>query len=321
MELELRLIFKAIGFFTLIAIGLPSNGIILAIFIRIRITEKKLLHSNTILTMLVMVNLLVIFSKGFPQAIHSIGVRNILNDIECKIISFTYRICRGMTICVTCLLSCNQWIILAPSSSPWLYLKQKIPPNIPWIMALLWCINGAIYPSCFLHVRAIANYTTSKYTLHLEFCNHDFMTFESYVANGIAIALRDFIFVGTMTLASCCIVFMLYQHGKQVQGMRSSDKKQGKSVEFKASRAVVLLVVIYVALFGIDSCIWMYTLMISRVSPAISDARVFFGTLYAALSPIVIIKTNKKIKTILMCSAKKGLLQSTEEPTMTDTSK
>lgn len=319
MELELRLFFKAIGFFSLIAIGIPSNVIILAVFTYVRITEKKLLPANTILTMLALVNLLVIFSKGFPQAIHSIGIRNILNDVECKFISFTYRICRGMTICVTCLLSCNQCILLAPPTKAWLYLKQKVPNNIAWIMVFLWCINGAIYPSCFLHVRAIANYTTSKYTLHLEFCNHDFMTFASYVANGTAIALRDFFFVSTMTLASCYIVFILYRHGKQVQGIRSSDKNNGKTIEYKASRAVVLLVTIYVLLFGIDSCIWIYTLTVSRVSPVISDARVFFGTLYTALSPIVIIKMNKKFKTVLLCCTKKGLLQSADS-SMNDTS-
>ncbi|XP_056416132.1 olfactory receptor class A-like protein 1 [Hyla sarda] len=319
MELELRLIFKAVGFFSLIIIGIPSNVIILAIFTQVRITEKKLLPSNTVLTMLALVNLLVIFSKGFPQAIHSIGIRNILNDFECKFISFTYRICRGMTICVTCLLSCNQCIILAPPTKTWLYLKQKVPNNITWIMMLLWCINGAIYPSCFIHVRAKGNYTTSKYTLHLEFCNHDFMSFISYVVNGIAIALRDFFFVGMMTLASCYIVFVLYQHGKQVQGMRSSDKTNRKTMEYKASRAVVLLVTIYVALFGIDSCIWIYTLTVSEVSPVISDARVFFGTLYTALSPIVILKTNKKLKTVLLCNTTKGLLLFSDS-SMNDTS-
>ncbi|KAM5180726.1 olfactory receptor class A-like protein 1 [Mantella aurantiaca] len=312
MDIELRLIFKAIGFFTLITVGVPSNLIIIGIFVHLRIKERKLLPSNVILTKLAMVNLFVIFSKGFPQAIHAIGVRNILNDTECKVISFTYRICRGMTICVTCLLSCNQCIILAPPLKTWLLLKKKIAQNIPSIMVLLWCINCAIYPSCFFHVHAIGNYTTSKYTLYLEFCNHDFMNFAIYVANGIAIALRDFFFVGTMTLASCYIVFMLHRHGKQVKGIRSSDKNSGKTAEYKASQAVVLLVTIYVALFGIDSCIWIYTLTVSRVSPVISDARVFFGTLYAALSPIVVISTNKKIKTMLMCHSNNSLLPLSE---------
>ncbi|KAG8450922.1 hypothetical protein GDO86_003266 [Hymenochirus boettgeri] len=315
MALEQRLIFKAIGFFSLIAIGLPSNIIVLSTFIYIKVIEKKLLSSNSILTMLALVNLMVIFSKGIPQAIHSVGVRNIFNDTECKIVSFMYRICRGMTICITCLLSCNQCLILAPPSKIWLYLKQRFSQNLPWIMLFLWSINIAIYPSCLIHVRAIANYTTSKYTLHLEFCKHDFMTFGSYVANGIAIALRDFFFVGTMVLASCYIVFLLYKHGKQVQGIRSSDRIPGKTTEYKATRSVLLLVTIYVTLFGIDSCIWIYTLTVSSVSPGISDARVFFGTLYSALSPIVIIKTNKKIKATLKCNINKKLIESTETST------
>ncbi|KAM9320213.1 olfactory receptor class A-like protein 1 [Gastrophryne carolinensis] len=318
MDFELRLILKAIGFFTLIAVGVPSNAIILAVFALIRFTEKKVLPSYTIVAMLAFVNMFFIFSKGVPQALHSIGFRNILNDIECKIISFTYRICRGMTICVTCLLSCHQCIILAPPSKTWLYLKQKVPTNILWILLLLWCINCAIYPSCFLHVRAIDNYTTSIYTLHLEFCNHDFMTYPIYVANGIAIGFRDFFFVGTMTLASCHIVLMLYRHGKQVKGIRSSDKMNGKTAEYRASRAVLLLVIIYVFLFGIDSCIWIYTLTVSSISPALSDARVFFGTLYAAISPIIIIKTNKKIKAAVLCHANE-CHRSTSESASNDT--
>ncbi|XP_069098243.1 olfactory receptor class A-like protein 1 [Pleurodeles waltl] len=316
--MELRLILKAIGFSSLVSIGIPGNVLILATFIHIRILEKRLMPPNVILSGLAAANLLVIITKGIPQMVKSFGIQNIFNDYECKTISFMYRVSRGMTICITCLLSCNQCIIIAPPSKSWVSLKKKVPRNITVIIIALCCVNCFIYPSCILQVRAIANYTTSEYILYLEFCIHDFMTFTSYVANGTVIALRDFLFVGLMTLASCYIVLMLYRHRRQVHGIRSSDRNTGRTAEYTAARAVVLLVSIYVLLFGLDSGLWIYTLFVSRVAPAISDARVFFGTLYAALSPIVILKTNKKLLNTLQCTQRKGAIEPSTESTTTD---
>ncbi|XP_029429405.1 olfactory receptor class A-like protein 1 [Rhinatrema bivittatum] len=310
--MELRLVFKALGFFLLVGIGIPGNIIILLKFTHLKITEKKLLPANLILTMLALVNILVVLSRGIPQSLTAIGITDIFHDYECKCFIYVYRVCRAMSICVTSLLSCYQCIVIAPATSVWLFLKRKVTPNVTVVIFFLWGINLSIYPSCILYSYAMNNSSMSEYTLNLEFCYVAFSTYTIFVANGSVFACRDFLFVGLMMLASCYIVVILHRHRKQVQGIRSSDRNPGRTAEYQAARSVVLLVTFYVLLFGLDSAIWLYTLLLSRVGPMVTDARVFFGSLYTAVSPIIIILTNKSLQAPRQYTRKKILLHSPE---------
>ncbi|XP_075189696.1 olfactory receptor class A-like protein 1 [Anomaloglossus baeobatrachus] len=293
----LYLLFKAIGFFLLVIIGIPGNIFILSQFASIKIIEKKLLPTNTILTMLATANLLVILSRIIPQALNAIGMENLLDDTECKLVIFTYRVGRAMSICVTSILSCHQCILIAPSTKLWTFLKHKVPQNALTIIIIFCFFNLSIYPYSILNAHARRNMTTSSpYTLHLVYCDADFLTYTSYIVNGTFYTIRDFMFVGLMVIASIYIVYTLLRHERTVKGIRSSDRGQKRSAEYKASRAVILLVALYVVLFGLDNAMWIYTLTLSNVSSDMNDIPIFLASSYATLSPIVIIITNPKLK-------------------------
>ncbi|KAG8589322.1 hypothetical protein GDO81_006352 [Engystomops pustulosus] len=266
------LLLKAIGFFLLVVIGIPGNMFILIQFTFIKIIEKKLLPTNTILTVLATANLLVIFSRIIPQSLYAIGIEDLLDNTECKLVIYTYRVSRAMSICTTSLLSCHQCILIAPSTKVWTYLKQKVSQNVMTIIIILCFINLSMYPYSFL---ALAR---KKY-------------------HNVPIrSTLDFIFVGLMALASIYIVFTLLRHEKTVKGIRSSNRGQKRSTEYKASRVVILLVALYVVLFGLDNSMWIYTLTLSNASSDMNDIRIFLASSYATLSPIVIIITNPKLK-------------------------
>ncbi|KAM3934824.1 olfactory receptor class A-like protein 1 [Leptodactylus fuscus] len=292
--MEARLLVKALAFILLMVIGIPGNVFILLKFIYIKIIEKKLLPANVILMALALSNLLVVFSRVIPQALHAIGIKDLLDDTECKLVLFTFRVSRAMCICVTSFLSCHQCVLVAPINRYWTYLKEKLSKNVTLIMMLLLALNMSLYPSTVLYGRAKSNYT-SQYSLHLVYCDADFVTYVSFLLNGLVSVIREIIFVGLMTLSSSYMVAILYQHGKKVKGIRSSARSQTKSAEHRASRAVILLVVLYVLLYGMDNSMWIYTLSLSAVSPEISDTRIFLAASYSALSPIVIIATNPKL--------------------------
>ncbi|XP_075471558.1 olfactory receptor class A-like protein 1 [Ascaphus truei] len=293
--MEIRLLFKALGFILLVIIGIPSNTYILLKFTYIRIAEKKLLPTNILLMVLALVNLLVVLSRVIPQSLNAIGLEDLLDDSKCKLVIYTYRVSRAMSICVTSLLSCHQCILIAPTTGMWSYLKQKVTQNVLVIIIPIMCINLIMYRTSIMYVHAKKN-STSPYTLHLVYCDTDYLTYINYIVNGAFFALRDFLFVGLMTLASTYIVYVLLCHEKSIKGIRSSDRDKGKSVEYKASRAVILLVVTYALLFGMDNCMWIYTLTLSNASPSMNDARVVLSCSYSALSPIVIIATNPKLQ-------------------------
>uniref|UniRef100_H3BH68 Vomeronasal type-1 receptor n=1 Tax=Latimeria chalumnae TaxID=7897 RepID=H3BH68_LATCH len=296
-RMNIRVTLKAIGFFLMVVIGIPGNFTILAVFALIKLSNGKLLSTDIILTKLAFVNLLIVLVKGIPQAFTAIGIRKLFNDNGCRAVLLLYRVSRALSICMTALLSCYQSIIIAPSSNRWRALKQKMPQKLVFIMIILWCVNIFIYSWTLSFSFAQLNSTTTEYTLNLEFCFVVFPSFQFYIGNGTLYLFRDFLFVGLMVLASGYIVFILYQHRKQVKGIRSSDRGQETRAETRAAKAVVMLVALYVILFGLDNIIWIYTLQLSKVAPEISDARVFFASCYSAISPILIIATNKKIQT------------------------
>ncbi|XP_077340683.1 olfactory receptor class A-like protein 1 [Lithobates pipiens] len=303
------LLTKALGFFLLMIIGMPGNIFIILQFTYIKSVEKKRVPTNIIFSVLALANVLIIFSRIIPQSLDAIGVEHLLNDIECKFVIYSYRVSRAMSICATSLLSCHQCILIAPTTKVWLYLKRKVTQNIMGIIIILWIINLSMYSYCFLSTNAKKNITTSPYTLHLVYCDADFLTSTAYIVNGTFYFIRDFIFVGLMILASSYMVFILLRHGKNIKVIRSSNKEQKWSAEFKASRAVILLIVLYVLLFGLDNSMWIYTLTLSNVTTDMNEIRIFLASSYAALSPIVIILTNPKLHRSWMLSRKNKLFQ------------
>ncbi|XP_075471550.1 olfactory receptor class A-like protein 1 [Ascaphus truei] len=306
--MEIHLLFKALSFIFLVVIGISGNAFILFAFSYIRIMEKKLMPTNIILMVLASMNFLVVISRAIPQALDATGLQNLLDDTMCKLIMLTYRGSRAMSIFVTSLLSCHQCILIAPITGLWPYLKQKVTQNVLVIIIVIMCINLVLHPSPLMYTHAKKNVTTSPYTLHLVYCDTDFLTYLNYVVNGALFSVRDFLFVGLMTLASSYIVYVLVCHEKSIKGIRSSDRDKRKSVEYKASRAVILLVVMYALLFGMDNCMWIYTLTLSNASPGVNEARVVLSCSYSALSPIVIIATNPKLQQIANILHRRKLL-------------
>ncbi|MBN3297419.1 VN1R1 protein, partial [Amia calva] len=297
--MEVRLVLKAAGFICLDVVGIPGNLTVLLFFCYLRLSDGHLSLNDLILSKLAFVNLVVVLCRGIPQALTALGIRNLFGDNGCKVVIYIYRVSRAMSICITSLLSCYQCIVIAPGSTWWMVLKQRVPRSIPLIILLLYVINIIIYPTALLYTSAVPNSTIPEYTLNMEFCIVVFPGFKSYMANGVIYILRDFVFVGIMAGAGFYIVLILYRHRKQMRGMHGSDQNQRKTSE--ASKSLLMLVAMYVILFGLDNVMWVYTLCVTRVHPAVNDARVFFASCYSALSPVFIIATNKKFAARLNC--------------------
>uniref|UniRef100_A0A8C5MLG4 Vomeronasal type-1 receptor n=1 Tax=Leptobrachium leishanense TaxID=445787 RepID=A0A8C5MLG4_9ANUR len=304
--MDLLIGFKAAAFLFLLTVGIPGNVFILLQFTYIRVFEKKLLPTNMILMALAAVNLLVLLSRCIPESLNSLGVKDLLDDPECKLVLFCFRVNRAMSICVTSFLSCYQCILIAPKRGLWLWIKKTIRPNVLIILITLLFINLSVYPYYILNARARRNLTTSPYTLNLLYCDADFLTYFAYVTTGSIYAIRDFISVGLMTASGGYIVYRLVCHERSMKGMRSTDKFQSRTVEQKASRAVILLVSLYVLLFGLENSMWIYTLTLSNANPDMNEIRIFLASSYSAFSAIVIISTNPRfVRSSPICFDKK----------------
>ncbi|XP_029429409.1 olfactory receptor class A-like protein 1 [Rhinatrema bivittatum] len=296
-------ILNLVGFMSLDVIGIPGNLIILFVFVHALTCHRKISTSEIILSKLALSNLLVVLTWGFPLTLEASGLQKVYNDLTCKLSLYFYCVGRAMSICITSLLGCFQCLTVAPSPQRWLHMRQKVLDNLSSIIIGLWCFNLLICSTRLVYSQVQVNSTSDKYILSYDFCFVVFPNYFLYVGNGIIFVARDLFFLSLMSLASGYLLYVFYQHGKQIQGLHNVHKH----AEIRAAKAVATLVLMYIFSFGLDSMFWIFTLCMSPISPRFTDARIFFDSCYSAISPVVIILTNKKIQHGLRCSAKKKL--------------
>ncbi|KAM4701907.1 olfactory receptor class A-like protein 1 [Discoglossus pictus] len=298
--MDLCVTIKGVSFFLQSSVGIMGNCFILMAYASIVFRDRKLLPVDIVLSHLAFVNMMVMLTRGVPQTMSVFAVQHVLNDTGCKIVVYSYRIVRALSVSVTCLLSVLQAITIVPGIR-WSSIKRNIYKYLVISLIVIWLINMAVCIAAPFFSAAPKNGIVPKFTLNLGFCNVHFPDQLGYILNGLAVSIRDFAFVALMVFASGSILRTLYRHREQVQNIRRMTSGRNVPDESKAAKDVLRLVLLYVILFGIDNIIWIYMLTTSDVPSIITDMRVFFSSCYASLSPILIISSNRKIRNAIKC--------------------
>lgn len=298
--MDLCLSIKGISFLLQTGIGILGNVLVLLTYIHIVCFDPHLLPVDMILCHLAFSNLMLLLTRCVPQTMDVFGLRDLLNDAGCKVVIYSYRIARALSVCITCMLSVFQAVMLTPALPFWLRLKTMLPRLVIPTFAALWLMNMAVCIAAPFFSIAPKNGTVPAFTLNLGFCHVDFRDNLSYVINGVAVSGRDFVFVGLMLGSSGYILVVLHRHARRSQNVRRSQAG-GASMETRAANTVITLVSLYAVFFGIDNVIWMYMLTVDQVPPLVADMRVWFSSCYASLSPFLIMTSNKKVKNRIMC--------------------
>ncbi|XP_039605769.1 olfactory receptor class A-like protein 1 [Polypterus senegalus] len=295
---DTRQVFKAAAFLILTTISIPANIFVCYAFLRTFVKEGKLMTADIILCHLAFANLMVALMRSIPQTMAAFGYKNMFDDVGCKLTIFSFRIFRGLSISLTCLLSTYQAVLVCPATSRLAPLKPKIPQYLIHIIVVLYviyCISNSNAP--LSAVASFPNNTVPPYTFNLQFCFIKYPDYIGFMSGGLVNFFSDLLFIVLMAIMSGYILVLLYKHSKRVKSLRSSESSQtGARAEVKASRAVVTLVTLYCLFFGVDNIIYLYSLTVLRVSLLLSDIRVFFATLYTTVCPVVVIITNPKVK-------------------------
>ncbi|KAM9444280.1 olfactory receptor class A-like protein 1 [Clarias gariepinus] len=312
--MDLCIIIKGVSFLLQTGLGVLGNVSVLMAYAHIAYSESYLQPVDRILAHLAFSNLLQMLTRGVPQTMFIFGLHNLLDDPGCKMVIYAYRISRALSICLTGMLSFFQAVTIAPSAGPYLTkLKSRLSQLVVPTFIGLWLLNMIICITSPLFSTAPRNGTAPAFTLNLGFCHVNFHTSLSYLVNGAVFSTRDFAFVAVMLASSGYILILLHKHSKQVRSIRRAQ--QGTSMEMRAAKSVVMLVVLYTVFFGIDNVIWIYMLTVAQVPGVVADLRVFFTSCYATFSPFLMISTHKKIKERMVCAAgEQASEDSTEKP-------
>ncbi|KAG7494544.1 hypothetical protein JOB18_032693 [Solea senegalensis] len=300
-------------YLSLTVVGVPGNTAVILAFLLMLYQEKRLLPADAIVLHLACSNLLVVAIRCLLETLASFHVADIFDDISCKSVIFVYRTSRSLSIWLTFVLSAYQCLSIAPPGSRWASMRHLMGKYLGVVFFLLWLINTCMSSAPVLLSGRLNNSTTLNFGINVQFCYVNFPSKLAKEANGAAQVGRDVVPMALMALASLIILVFLYKHSRQVKGLRSSSGGGGGGggAEQRAAKAVVALVTLYVVLYGVDNGLWVYTLTVRKTmtTSLISDLRIFFSSLYAALSPVVIIASNRKVNSRLRCSMQEKHVQ------------
>ncbi|CAJ1050176.1 olfactory receptor class A-like protein 1 [Xyrichtys novacula] len=291
---------------SLTVVGVPGNSAVILAFLIVLYQGNQLLPADAIVLHLACVNLLVVSVRCLIETIASFRLASIFGDLSCKAVIFIYRTSRSLSIWLTFVLSAYQCLSIAPPGSHWASVRAGVARYLGVVFLSLWVINTCMSSAAILFsLGTQKNSSLVNHAINVQFCYVYFPSKLSKEANGAAQVGRDVVPMSLMTVASLIILVFLYKHNKQVKGLRSGGGGGvSGGAERRAAKAVVALVTLYVVLYGVDNGLWVYTLTMRKTmtSSLITDLRIFFSSLYAALSPLVIIATNRKVNSRLRCA-------------------
>ncbi|XP_057360301.1 vomeronasal type-1 receptor 4-like [Manis pentadactyla] len=133
-------------------VGILGNSSLFCHYIFLYYTGCKLRSTDLILKHLTVANLLVILSKGVPETVTAFGWSHFFGDGGCKLLFYVHKVSRDASVCITCLLSVLQVIMISPMDSGWAELKAKAPRNTGTSAILCWTLNLLLNATVLVYV-------------------------------------------------------------------------------------------------------------------------------------------------------------------------
>lgn len=310
-------------YLSLTVVGVPGNAAVILAFLLLLYQESRLLPADAILLHLACVNLLMVGVRCLLEMLNSFRLTVIFGDVNCRTVIFVYRTLRSLSIWLTFVLSVFQCLSIAPPGSRTASIRTLVANYLGFVFVFLWLINTCMSLPSVLFSFGTKNNSILMNGINVQFCYVHFPSQLSKEANEAVQMARDVVPMALMTLASLILLVFLYKHSQQVKGRRTSGGGRARGgADQRAAKAVVALVTLYVVLYGVDNGLWVYNLNARKTmrSMLVSHLRIFFSSLYAALSPFFIIMSNRKVNGRLKCTMLGRPVQekSTSLPTVRD---
>ncbi|XP_051063042.1 vomeronasal type-1 receptor 4-like [Phodopus roborovskii] len=202
---------------------------------------------------LISANTLIVLSRGVPHTMAAFGLKQFLNDFECRLLLYIERVGRSMSIGATCLLSVLQTIIISHKEFCCKDPKAKASKYIGCSIGLLWVLYILINLIFFLYpiLRRYSNNVTRKQDFgHCSTLRWNEISASLYAA---LVVCPEILFSLLVAWSSGCMIVFLYRHKKRVQHIRSTHGSRRNFPESKATRHILVLVCTFLAFYTLSS--------------------------------------------------------------------
>ncbi|XP_038964991.1 putative vomeronasal receptor-like protein 4 [Rattus norvegicus] len=223
---------------------------------------------------------------------------NIQNDFKCKATIYLNRVMRGLSICVTCLLSVFQAVTISSNTSLLAKFKHKLKKYVIYAFFYFWSFNLSFSINQFFSVGAYTNISETNQMRVTKYCS---LFPINNIIRGLILTittLRDVFLVGVMLTTSVYMVIFLLRRQRQCKHLHSSNNMRA-SPEKRATQTILILVVFFVVMYWVDFIISSTSVLIWRYNPDILTIQKFVMNSYPTITPLVQMSSENRIINML----------------------
>ncbi|XP_051008244.1 putative vomeronasal receptor-like protein 4 [Acomys russatus] len=219
---------------------------------------------------------------------------NIENDFKCKTTFYIHRVMRGLSICITCLLSVFQAVTISPSTSLLAKYKHKLKKYMISASFYIWAFNLSLSSRMFFYVGGFTNVSETNQMKVTKSCSLFPM---NYIIRGFLLTVttsRDVFLVGVMLTTSTYKVIILFRHQRQCKHLHSISHLRA-SPEKRATQTILLLVVFFLVTYWVDFTISSTSALLWMYDPVILTLQKVVINVYPTITPLVQISSDNRI--------------------------
>ncbi|XP_021046778.1 vomeronasal type-1 receptor 90-like [Mus pahari] len=220
------------------------------------------------------------------------------NDVKCKTTFYINRVMRGLSICITCLLSVFQAVTISPSTSLFAKFKQKLKKYMMYAFFYLWSFNLLFSSRWFFYV---AGFTNVSETHQMKVSKSCLLFPMNHIIRGLMLTVvmsRDVFLVGIMMTTSAYMVIILFRHQRQCKHLHGISHQRA-SPEKRATQTILLLVIFFVVMYWVDFIISFTSILLWVYDPVVLTVQMFVMNAYPTITPLVQISSDKRIINVL----------------------
>ncbi|NP_001240557.1 vomeronasal 1 receptor ornAnaV1R3236 [Ornithorhynchus anatinus] len=278
-----------------IVFGVSGNVFLLLVYANVVSATHQLNPWDLVLAHLALANTMALLSRGLPDILSAWGMNDFLDDVGCKILVYIYRVARGLVICTTCILSVFQAVTISPGTSHWAEVKTQFPKCILPSCLFSWVLNLLFDVATPMSVMGPGN-STSLNRVILKYCSSIRISAVSGLVFAVMFSLRDMLLVGLMRVASGYMVFVLHRPHRQIRHLHGPGCSPKAMPEVRAAKRIIVLVTLYVLLYGQNTITLSFLLNMKVNSPLILNSNNLISFMFSAVSPFLMILSDRRVK-------------------------
>ncbi|XP_074076309.1 vomeronasal type-1 receptor 1-like [Macrotis lagotis] len=287
-------ILLSIAFFSQVGIGVQGNFFLIYLFSFLFFTGQNLRPIDLIIIQLALTNSLVLLSKGFLEGLAALGLKNLLDDISCKIVFYIHRVAWGLSLSITCLLSGFQAIIISPHQPRWIKLKARVPRYILPSILFFWLFHMLQNIMILQNLQRSSDKRNNSVTIEYGHCSVNVTNDNRASYQAIVFFIPDAMGITFISFTCSYKVHLLHKHHKRIQQVHFNNFSPRAFPEIRATQMILLLVSTFVTFYLFSSFLPIYMYSVTP-SPWVMPTCTFLASCFPMVSPFMLIHSDSQI--------------------------